>query len=99
MEVLGTRSVNPKKPKLVCKFVVVRRDHPPVTVGPKILRRVEAEASEIADAPSLASLIRGPDCLRRVFYDGKSVFLGDLLNLIHVRHLAVEMDGNDRARR
>ena len=51
--------------------------------------------SDRASAPAFAL---GTNGLRGILNDHETVFLGDRYNGIHIRHLAVEMNGNDCAR-
>ena len=43
------------------------------------------------------TLVLGPDCLGSIFDDHKTVFLSKTHHLVHARHLAIEIYGNDCA--
>src|SRR5690349_18279637 len=76
----------------------VGRDEPGFAIRSKILARVEAEASEVADASDTAPFVLGAVRLRGVLDDDEPVAARDLDNRIHVRRLPIQMNRHDGPR-
>jgi hypothetical protein len=77
---------------------VVGHDRAALAVRAEVLAGVEAEAAGARERPDAATLVECAVRLRRVLDDDEIVALGYFVHGVHVRRLAVEVDGDDGAR-
>ena len=74
---------------------VVGDDHP-AFAGGHLLVGIEGKHADVAEGAGFAAVQGRAECLAAVFDDGQTVFLGDIVNLVHTRRVAKDLDGNNR---
>src|SRR3990172_2544858 len=70
--------------------LIVRKDHPPVSITSQGLGGKKRRGSDIGETAGLLPLVGCPQGLAAVFNDKEAVLLCDTPYLVHISHLAVE---------
>ena len=78
MVIAGRLTVVAENPQLIGQFVVVGRDHAPISKPAQVLRGVEAETSDPAQRPGGPARMGRPDRLGNIFDQWQSVRLGQV---------------------
>src|SRR5690606_25026190 len=86
---------------LLGQRVVAREERATVAVATERLAREEAGAADRRQVAALAPLVFGPEALRSILDHRQSVPVGDPVDLVHVRGLAIQGNRHDcpRSRR
>src|SRR5215212_9617814 len=76
-------------------LIVACSKNPTITSAAEILRRIETEASDQTHRARAPSIMSRANRLRRIFNHGYSMTPSKIEQGIHLRALAVDMDGHD----
>jgi len=96
MIILQLRAIVTESAQFVGERCVVGRHRPAVAEGAQVFARVEAVRGGVAERAYRSPLVARPLGLCGILQNLQSVLLGDRDNRIHIRWLAVKVDGDDR---
>src|SRR5688572_6393280 len=78
--------------------IAIRHARTALTARAKVFPRIKTETTDIANRPRALALILGAMRLRCIFHHRELVLSRDLHDRVHVSHLAVKMDRDNRFR-
>src|SRR4029079_5399832 len=94
--VFGLLSPVAKQGNAACEFGVIADDLSGLDICTEVLAGIKPETTEITDRPGATALVFGTMRLRGILDDHEVVAAGNLHNLVHVGHQAMQMDRQDR---
>ena len=77
---------------------VIGDHYPAIAIGPQVFSGIEAESCCVPQRACPPSFVARPVGLASVFNNDQSMFVREFTNRIHVRGMAVQVDGNHRFR-
>src|SRR3989475_8491174 len=86
----------PYAPRSLRELRIVGRDHSTVSTNGHILRRIEREASRLADRADPFSSKLGTVSLASILDEFEARLAGDLEKLVHCSRVTVQVDGDKR---
>ena len=95
MHVLVEPAVIPQATATVGDLVVAGEDGAAVAHAGQVLRRIEREDGDAAEAADPAAIPLGSLCLRAIFEDPEAQARGEALDGRQIHGLTIEMDGHD----
>ena len=93
--ILGTVAVVAQEFDPVGQFRIVAHHHHPVADSPQILGGEKAKAAQMSHRTGPPPPVFRADCLRCVLDNAQSMCLGNGHDGIHIRHLAIQMHGDN----